>query len=46
MKRSYYNRWIPSGALKVLKEHSGSILDVGGGASPYVNLKFRGFSLA
>lgn len=35
MERSYANPWIPAEAIRLLKAHSGSILDVGGGAAPY-----------
>jgi SAM-dependent methyltransferase len=31
----YQNRWIPSRALEILASESGTILDLGGGASPY-----------
>jgi len=30
----YHNPWIPSGALEILRSHTGTILDVGG-AAPY-----------
>lgn len=33
--REYRNLWIPDGAYKVLCGEKGSILDVGGGSSPY-----------
>jgi hypothetical protein len=34
--RKYSNPWIPDGAYKILCQEAGSILDVGGGSSPYV----------
>ncbi len=33
--RRYCNPWIPAGAIEVLDEEQGAILDVGGGAAPY-----------
>lgn len=33
----YHNPWIPDRALKILEGHTGSMLDVGGGAAPYAN---------
>lgn len=33
--RKYSNPWIPSEAESILKLHTGSLLDVGGGAAPY-----------
>jgi len=33
--RAYSNPWIPAEARSILGNHSGSILDVGGGRSPY-----------
>ena len=33
--RTYNNPWIPAGAKQLLAEHRGSLLDVGGGRSPY-----------
>lgn len=33
--RTYNNPWIPAEALSILERHTGSILDVGGGLSPY-----------
>ena len=35
--RTYINPWIPEEAYNILQKHSGSLLDVGGGASPYAN---------
>lgn len=35
MSRQYSNPWIPSEAAKRLESEEGSILDVGGGSSPY-----------
>lgn len=34
--RSYVNPWIPGGALKILAQTEGAVLDVGGGSSPYI----------
>jgi len=34
--RTYNNPWIPAEARSILERHEGSILDVGGGLSPYV----------
>lgn len=33
--RKYQNPWIPAGAMEVLANEQGTILDVGGGAAPY-----------
>lgn len=32
---TYSNRWIPDGALDILRHEKGTILDVGGGAAPF-----------
>lgn len=36
MNRTYSNPWIPEEAKTILAKHEGSLLDVGGGASPYL----------